>query len=151
MFLIKIDPFRRDIPHFEIMRPMRIFRGIPQFPRSSRIQGKGSSGGLWGWGWRAAGAFARWAGGRRWMGDRPVIDSVEVYNMINMYIMIYLISKYIQYIYIEYLYIIYISMYIFMCTFICIKHINLNINKYTVRIKYTYLWLVMVLCLLTRV
>lgn len=30
-------------------------------------------------------------------------------------------------------------MYIFMCTFICIEHINLNINKYTVRIKYTYL------------
>ena len=113
MFPIKIDPFRRDIPHFEIMRPMRIFRGIPQFPRSSRIQGKGSSGGLWGWGWRPAGAFARWAGGRRWMGDRPVIDSVEVYNMINMYIMIYLISKYIQYIYIVSIYYLYIYVYFY--------------------------------------
>ena len=41
MFPIKIDPFRRDIPHFEIMRPMRIFRGIPnsQGPVGSKERG----------------------------------------------------------------------------------------------------------------
>ena len=49
------------------------------------------------------------------MGDRPVIDSVEVYNMINMYIMIYLISKYIQYIYIYSIYILSIYLCIFLC------------------------------------
>lgn len=47
------------------------------------------------------------------MGDRPVIDSVEVYNMINMYIMIYLISKYIQYIYIVSIYYLYIYVYFY--------------------------------------